>query len=260
LAEVKGVLSKMKKELCWNQSSYFLLHLLLLFALFLLSEGEHGTNKVLYGGRQQQEHEGSGVEKQKGYYEHVDLSDNSNKSQTSLSTNSDVQLVKHDQGRTQLWRTGSCFSCTTLSEKDQLDPGNICYNISLYKQWSENNRDDPRYTQKCSHEQKYCQVKRVDYKVDNMEGYAQWSLTRSCETECRPFCVTMGGRTKVTYCTSCCRWDGSTWDPRTKTLKPGPRSDYCNVGNAANVRKVVFTSWLATTLPIMVFAILASHF
>ena len=26
------------------------------------------------------------------------------------------------------------------------------------------------------------QVKRVDYKVDNMEGYAQWSLTRSCET------------------------------------------------------------------------------
>ena len=25
------------------------------------------------------------------------------------------------------------------------------------------------------------QVKRVDYKVDNMEGYAQWSLTRSCE-------------------------------------------------------------------------------
>ena len=73
-----------------------------------------------------------------------------------------------------------------------------------------------RYIQKCSHEQKYCQVaktennflqllrifnnhleemveglahikwnwkvKRVDYKVDNMEGYAQWSLTRSCET------------------------------------------------------------------------------
>ena len=22
----------------------------------------------------------------------------------------------------------------------------------------------------------------MDYKVDNMEGYAQWSLTRSCET------------------------------------------------------------------------------
>ena len=29
--------------------------------------------------------------------------------------------------------------------QDQLDPGNICYNISLYKQWSENNRDDPRF-------------------------------------------------------------------------------------------------------------------
>ena len=24
----------------------------------------------------------------------------------------------------------------------------------------------------------------------------------------RPFCVTMGARTKVTFCSSCCRWDG----------------------------------------------------
>ena len=149
--------------------------------------------------------------------------------QTSLSTNSDVQLVKHDQGRTQVilklfsganfrkimkhnlntqnWldmdKYIQCcyFSCggldpafpVQLSQKrwqesfetkqftvyclqtdqpesiawisvilfwhsapkstiqiltvfqDQLDPGNICYNISLYKQWSENNRDDPRF-------------------------------------------------------------------------------------------------------------------
>jgi len=240
------------------KSSFFpTTHLLLMSGLFLLSEGEHGTNKVLYGGRQ--DHEGSGVDKQKGYYEHVDLSDNSNKSQAGISTNSDVHLVKHDQGRTQLWRTGSCFSCTTLSEKDQLDPENICYNISLYKQWRENNKDDNRYVQKCSHEQKYCQVKRVDYKVDNMEGYAQWSLTRSCETECRPFCVTMGGRTKVTYCTSCCRWDGSEWDPRTKTLKPGPRSDNCNVGNGAGQGlKIVFSSW-STLQPLLLLLLLLCH-
>jgi len=165
--------------------------------------------------------------------------------------------VKLDQGRIQHWRTGSCFSCTTLSEKDQLDPGNICYNIS---QWSETNKDHNRYIQKCGLDQKYCQVKRVDYKVDNMEGYAQWSLTRSCEKECRPFCVTMGGRTKVTYCTSCCRWDGSEWDPRTKTLKPGPRSDFCNDGNGAGRKlDVAFASWsAAAALPLVLSGIFYS--
>ena len=40
-------------------------------------------------------------------------------------------------------------------------------------------------------------VRRVDYKVDNMKGYAQWSLERACVQECDPFCVSMGGRTKV---------------------------------------------------------------
>ena len=44
-------------------------------------------------------------------------------------------------------------------------------------------------------------VRRVDYKVDNMKGYAQWSLERACVQECDPFCVSMGGRTKVTYLT-----------------------------------------------------------
>ena len=40
-------------------------------------------------------------------------------------------------------------------------------------------------------------MRRVDYKVDNMKGYAQWSLERACVQECDPFCVSMGGRTKV---------------------------------------------------------------
>ena len=30
-----------------------------------------------------------------------------------------------------------------------------------------------------------------------MKGYAQWSLERACVQECDPFCVSMGGRTKV---------------------------------------------------------------
>ena len=37
----------------------------------------------------------------------------------------------------------------------------------------------------------------MDYKVDNMTQYKQWSLERACVKECDPFCVSMGGRTKV---------------------------------------------------------------
>ena len=40
-------------------------------------------------------------------------------------------------------------------------------------------------------------MRRVEYKVDDMQGYAQWSLERACVKECDPFCVSMGGRTKV---------------------------------------------------------------
>ena len=91
------------------------------------------------------------------------------------------------------------------------------------------------------------QVRRVDYKVDNMDEYAQWSLERGCVRECDPFCVSMGGRTKVTYCTSCCRsvmmimmmilmtvfrWDGSVKDDEGK-WRSGPRNDFCNTDNFA---------------------------
>ena len=36
------------------------------------------------------------------------------------------------------------------------------------------------------------------------EEYVPWSLERGCAETCKNFCVTMGTRTKVTYCTSCC--------------------------------------------------------
>ena len=42
----------------------------------------------------------------------------------------------------------------------------------------------------------------------------------------------MGARTKVLYCTSCCRWDGSRRDKEGR-LVAGPRSDNCNTGNTA---------------------------
>lgn len=206
-----------------------ILLLLLLSTLLLLCEGEHD----LYGGRQG--HQGSTAQKaqkQREYYQHTDWSEGSNKSEASQ-----VRMVKQDQGRTQKARIGSCFSCTTLSEQDQGDPDNICFNISRYDEWNLNNKGNDSFVSHCGEEQRFCQVRRVEYKVDNMDEYAQWSLTRSCQETCNPFCVTMGGRTKVTYCTSCCRWDGSWLDPVTKRLQPGERSDNCNVGNSGDRRE-----------------------
>ena len=56
----------------------------------------------------------------------------------------------------------------------------------------------------------FLQVKRIAYLItDSIEedGFIPWSLERSCTDVCQPFCVTMGARTKVTYCTSCCSED-----------------------------------------------------
>ena len=43
-----------------------------------------------------------------------------------------------------------------------------------------------------------------DFKSTDTGPYTPWSMERNCSDECRNFCVTMGGRTKLTYCTSCC--------------------------------------------------------
>lgn len=55
-----------------------------------------------------------------------------------------------------------------------------------------------------------------DFKSADDGPYTPWSMERSCSEECKNFCVTMGGRTKITYCTSCCN------------------ADLCNVDNASS--------------------------
>ncbi|XP_023339057.1 uncharacterized protein LOC111709561 [Eurytemora carolleeae] len=60
----------------------------------------------------------------------------------------------------------------------------------------------------CQPIQPYCQVRRIEYRTADTGGESTWSLERNCSSDCRPFCVTMGGRTKITYCSSCCRLDG----------------------------------------------------
>jgi len=61
------------------------------------------------------------------------------------------------------------------------------------------------------------QVSRIDFRTSDMfppkKVYARnatmknWSFERHCTSECNAFCVTMGARTKITYCTSCCTDD-----------------------------------------------------
>jgi len=123
---------------------------------------------------------------------------------------------------------GSCYQCSTLT-----DTTGLCQDIGRYHHLKTENKSNlPQFENKCSNSAKFCQVRRVDYKVDNMKGYAQWSLERACVQECDPFCVSMGGRTKVTYCTSCCRWDGFTRDAE-GIWESGPRNDLCNMDNSA---------------------------
>ena len=152
------------------------------------------------------------------------------------------------QGRTQGHKHnqevgGSCYSCSTLEDKTGL-----CRDIATYISRKQNNESGlPVLETACSKSARYCQVMRVDYKVDNMSGYAQWSLERSCSERCEPFCVTMGGRTKVTYCTSCCRWDGSVRD-REGRLRAGESADNCNVGNIARSLGGTSSTFLLNTL------------
>ena len=164
------------------------------------------------------------------YYKYVEMSDGV---ETSSPPPSPGTSTEARQGRTQGHRhnqdlAGTCYRCTTLQDKTGL-----CQDISAYIRRKENNETGlPVLETVCTEKTPYCQVMRVDYKVDNMSGYAQWSLERSCSEKCEPFCVTMGGRTKVTYCTSCCRWDGLVRDGEGR-WEAGTRADNCNVGNIA---------------------------
>ena len=56
------------------------------------------------------------------------------------------------------------------------------------------------------HRVEYLPEKEQDGEIDMI--YKDWSIERGCDSHCDPeksnFCVEMGARTKVLYCTSCC--------------------------------------------------------
>ena len=180
----------------------------------------------MYGSRPEAGSESLVVHSKDGYYKYSELGED-----MELST---VAPVRQSRGRTSGFRkgvewsgVGSCYSCSTLTDKTGL-----CQDIDSYRRRRKNNETNlPVLEAACSGKERFCQVRRIDYRVDSMESYAQWSLERSCSASCQPFCVTMGGRTKVTYCTSCCRWDGEVKNKEGDWENTGDWADNCNVGN-----------------------------
>ncbi len=78
------------------------------------------------------------------------------------------------------------------------------------------------------------QVSRVEFLTSDSKTkeMTTWSLERSCADTCSNFCVTMGARTKISYCTSCCN----------QTL--------CNTDNAAARQAGRAAATLATLLQV----------
>merc|ERR1739848_147694 len=111
----------------------------------------------------------------------------------------------------------SCYYCNSIQDGDQY------YSIS--KNNTSLNHPHSTMTKQCSSDQPYCKVYRVEYlvledfKAADDGPYTPWSMERNCSNECKDFCVTMGGRTKITYCTSCCR------------------GNFCNTDNLASLTK-----------------------
>ena len=73
------------------------------------------------------------------------------------------------------------------------------------------------------------QVHRVMYlhqedTNQNNKTMTPWSIERGCDSECDPetsnFCVEMGARTKVVYCTSCCRESKCNVDSKAPSSVP----------------------------------------
>lgn len=151
------------------------------------------------------------------YYKHSDLDNN-----VSYKEDEIRQKPLPSGGR------GSCYTCQTMHS------GDWCRNISSYKAYRNNNNDQlpegitTPFETTCPVTSRFCQVRRIIYKIKNMTEFEDWGLERGCAHTCKPFCVTMGGRTKLTYCTSCCRWDPL----------PGNEdgNDNCNTDNMAVVQ------------------------
>eukprot|EP00096_Caligus_rogercresseyi_P014682 TRINITY_DN7198_c0_g1_i3.p1 TRINITY_DN7198_c0_g1~~TRINITY_DN7198_c0_g1_i3.p1 ORF type:complete len:186 (-),score=51.77 TRINITY_DN7198_c0_g1_i3:8-565(-) len=119
----------------------------------------------------------------------------------------------------------TCYHCSSLSD------GVDCENLN------ESSSRAPK-TRTCVGSKVYCKVRRMEYHIsdefENSSASVRWSMERDCAYEtCKNFCVSMGARTRLTYCTSCCD------------------SDLCNVDSGVGRRALPAWGWSLTSLWIM---------
>jgi hypothetical protein len=115
-----------------------------------------------------------------------------------------------------------CFACKALNGNSELPCWSLTNdsmaNQSILSEGIGHSSSVPSdgglYRQTCNSTQRFCKVHRVEYLPEKEQDgevdmiYKDWSIERGCDSHCDPeksnFCVEMGARTKVLYCTSCC--------------------------------------------------------
>ncbi|RZF44751.1 hypothetical protein LSTR_LSTR000703 [Laodelphax striatellus] len=100
-----------------------------------------------------------------------------------------------DRGNS-LW----CYKCHTMNEKEE------CNDLA--------GKNNSVLVHKCLGDDRTCvvvvvyfQVKRYSYTTSTENTTSvqiMWSIERNCVNKCEPGCITIGERTKLYACTSCC--------------------------------------------------------
>ncbi|XP_055373953.1 uncharacterized protein LOC129607188 [Condylostylus longicornis] len=88
-----------------------------------------------------------------------------------------------------------CYSCETMED------GLNCADFSV------GNYNFSHMIKKCKADEFVCMVKRFSYTMSNENvttSPKMWSLERKCAVNCEPGCFSIGERTKLYACTSCC--------------------------------------------------------
>ncbi|XP_022190520.2 uncharacterized protein LOC111048848 isoform X1 [Nilaparvata lugens] len=97
-------------------------------------------------------------------------------------------IAAQDRGNS-LW----CYKCHTMDEKEE------CNDLA--------GKNNSVLVHKCLGDHRTCVVKRYSYTTSTENSTSvqrMWSIERNCVNKCEPGCITIGERTKLYACTSCC--------------------------------------------------------
>lgn len=114
-----------------------------------------------------------------------------------------------------------CYECDTLTD------GEKCNRLDA------NNTNTTRMSHCLAEES--CMTKSFQFTVNGTQK-KMWYMERNCTKHCEPYCITMGERTKIYACTSCCT------------------NDLCNNGNGSPTptrRNLSPIFWLSVTFSVV---------